>query len=83
MTASPTPHADLNGVLHEFVTRNQAALGDNFIGAYLQGSLAVGDFDQEPVTGVVTVQVVDIFKIIHIQHGDRFKEKGSDSYRLE
>ncbi len=24
----------------------QAALGDNFVGAYLHGSFAVGDFDQ-------------------------------------
>lgn len=42
----PTPYAELNGVLHELVAGITQALGDNFIGAYLQGSFAVGDFDQ-------------------------------------
>jgi hypothetical protein len=32
-------------VLHELVTSTQAVLGDNFIGAYLQGSFAAGDWD--------------------------------------
>ena len=41
----PTPYPELNTVLHDMVGRIQAALGDNFIGAYLQGSFAVGDFD--------------------------------------
>ena len=43
---SPTPHADVNEVLHDFTTRVRAILGDNLIGIYLQGSLAVGDFDE-------------------------------------
>jgi hypothetical protein len=42
----PTPYADLNGVLREFVTRARGVLGENFVGAYLQGSFAVGDFDR-------------------------------------
>ena len=41
----PTPYADLNVVLCDLVTRVRDVLGDNFIGAYLQGSFAVGDFD--------------------------------------
>src|SRR5437660_2247311 len=41
----PTPYADLNAVLRELITRVQNALGANFIGAYLQGSFAIGDFD--------------------------------------
>jgi hypothetical protein len=41
----PTPYADLNVVLHELVMRAQGALGANFVGAYLQGSFAVGDSD--------------------------------------
>ncbi|MGA9039992.1 MAG: aminoglycoside adenylyltransferase domain-containing protein [Terriglobales bacterium] len=41
----PTPYADLNVVLCDLVTRVRNVLGDNFIGAYLQGSFAVGDFD--------------------------------------
>jgi predicted nucleotidyltransferase len=42
----PTPYAELNAVLHELVACVRQDLGDNFIGAYLQGSFAVGDFDQ-------------------------------------
>jgi len=41
-----TPYAELNAVLHELVASIRQAVGDNFIGAYLQGSFAVGDFDQ-------------------------------------
>jgi hypothetical protein len=41
-----TPYADLNSVLKELVTRVRDALGDAFVGAYLQGSFAVGDFDR-------------------------------------
>lgn len=43
--SQPTPYADLNIVLRDLVTRVGNVLGDNFIGAYLQGSFAVGDFD--------------------------------------
>jgi len=39
----PTRYAELNGVLHDLVTGAQAASGGSFVGAYLQGSFAVGD----------------------------------------
>jgi Domain of unknown function (DUF4111) len=42
---APTPYADLNVVLREFVTHVRRVLGNIFVGAYLQGSFAVGDFD--------------------------------------
>jgi predicted nucleotidyltransferase len=42
---SPTPYPELNEVLHDLVDSVRVALGDSFIGAYLQGSFAVGDFD--------------------------------------
>lgn len=41
----PTPYHDLNRVLHELVTAVGGILGEDFVGAYLQGSFAVGDFD--------------------------------------
>jgi hypothetical protein len=41
----PTPYPELNRVLQDFVDRVQAVLCTNFVGAYLQGSFAVGDFD--------------------------------------
>jgi len=41
----PTRYAELNGVLHDLVTGAQAALGESFVGAYLQGSFALGAGD--------------------------------------
>lgn len=41
---APTPYAELNGVLAHLVAGARAALADNFVGAYLQGSFAVGDY---------------------------------------
>jgi hypothetical protein len=43
---SPTPYAALNMVLIHFVERVRELLADNFVGAYLQGSFALGDFDE-------------------------------------
>src|ERR1700719_2180612 len=42
----PTAYAELNSVLHELVASIRQAVGNDFIGAYLQGSFAVGDFDE-------------------------------------
>ena len=44
--AGATPYAELNDVLDQLVTRARSVLGDNFVGAYLQGSFAVGDADE-------------------------------------
>ncbi len=41
----PTPYTELNDVLSELVTSVRSILGDHFLGAYLQGSFAGGDFD--------------------------------------
>jgi predicted nucleotidyltransferase len=41
----PTPFPELNSVLAELAERAAAILGDDFVGAYLQGSFAVGDAD--------------------------------------
>ena len=43
---APTPYEGLNTVLGELVGSAQGILGENFVGAYLQGSFAVGDFDE-------------------------------------
>lgn len=42
---NPTPYPDLNQVLGQLVRSIEAILARNFIGAYLQGSFALGDFD--------------------------------------
>lgn len=41
----PTAYAELNIVLGELIGSAQEILGDHFVGAYLQGSFAVGDYD--------------------------------------
>jgi hypothetical protein len=41
---SPTPYADVNRFLQVFLAQVQAVLGEQFIGLYLYGSLASGDF---------------------------------------
>lgn len=42
---APTPYSELNAVLRELIGSVQSILFDGFVGAYLQGSFAVGDFD--------------------------------------
>ena len=46
MTDQPASYAELKLVLQELVAGARASLADAFVGMYLQGSLAVGDFDQ-------------------------------------
>jgi len=41
----PTPYADVNEVLHDFLVSIQALLGRRFLGMYVLGSLVLGDFD--------------------------------------
>jgi predicted nucleotidyltransferase len=43
---SLTPYPDLDGVLVEFRRSLQSILGGKLVGAYLQGSFAVGDADE-------------------------------------
>jgi hypothetical protein len=40
----PTPYPDVNTVLHVLLSDVQTVLGNHFIGMYLSGSLASGDF---------------------------------------
>ena len=68
----PTPYAELNQVLGELVARIQQILGDDFAGAYLQGSFAVGDFDQHSdvdfivaVEDDLTSDQVDALQVMH------------------
>ena len=42
----PTPYPELNGVLRHLVNSAGEVLGPDFVGAYLQGSFALGDFDE-------------------------------------
>jgi hypothetical protein len=43
--SQPTQFAELNELLGQLVLQARSILGDNFVGAYLQGSFALGDAD--------------------------------------
>ncbi len=43
----PTPYPDVNAVLHALLSGVQTILENHFIGMYLYGSLASGDFDPQ------------------------------------
>ena len=53
----PTPYADLNAVLQDLVDSTQTIDGSKFIGAFLQGPFAVGDFDRHSdVDFIIVIQ---------------------------
>ena len=58
--AGATAYADLNGVLDQLVARAKAVLGGSFVGAYLQGSFAVGDADEQSDVDFLIVTARDI-----------------------
>jgi hypothetical protein len=57
----PTPFADLNELLADFVAEAGKALGPRFVGAYLQGSFALGSADEWSDVDfvVVTTEPID------------------------
>lgn len=55
-----TPYGELNSVLAELLAGARRVLGDNFHTAYLQGSFAVGDFDEHSDADFVIVTKRDI-----------------------
>jgi hypothetical protein len=54
--AGPTPYPDVNAVLHELLSGVRASLGRRFIGLYLTGSLADGDFN--PLTSDIDFLII-------------------------
>jgi predicted nucleotidyltransferase len=50
-----TPYPEANSILQELLKRVQAILGDHLVGFYLEGSLALGDFDQDSDIDFVAV----------------------------
>jgi len=50
-----TPYPEVNALLQELLESAQTILGDHFVGMYLFGSLASGDFDQDSDIDVVVV----------------------------
>ncbi len=69
---APTEFPELNVVLGDLTRRAQAILVDNFVGAYLQGSFAVGDADMAsdcdfliPVRGAITDEQESALRALH------------------
>jgi predicted nucleotidyltransferase len=87
----PTPFADLNAVLAHFLTEVRAVLGENFVGAYLQGSFAVGDADEHSdcdfmvaierdLTPAETLRLDAIHKAIHDLPYEPWRHRLEGSY---
>lgn len=77
----PTPYADVNAVLRGFVVNACSILEEHFVGMYLYGSLALGDFD--PRSSDIDVVVVTdaalsdgLFAALRDMHA-RFDASGS------
>jgi hypothetical protein len=77
--ASPTPDPELNVLLSDLLTSAKLILKENFIGMYLTGSLAVGDFDAESDVDFVIMlhekvsekQLLELQKLhVHLHHTD-------------
>ena len=83
----PTPYAELNAVLLELVALVRDALGANFIGAYLQGAFAVGDFDAYSDVDFLVVVEEDIADAqlpqLQALHGDVFQLPSAWAQHLE
>jgi hypothetical protein len=60
LNPSPTPFAELNALLVDLVGGLRELLGDNLVGAYLQGSFALGDFDQASDVDFIVVTRRDL-----------------------
>lgn len=56
----PTPYSELNAVLSELVAGIRGVLGDELVGVYLQGSFAVGEFDEHSDADFVVVSKAEL-----------------------
>jgi len=70
----PTPYQELNQVLSELTLRIQQILGNHCIGIYLQGSFALGDYDQHSdvdfivaIDDELALKQVDALQVMHDQ----------------
>lgn len=60
VSRSPTPFDELNQVLRYWLDGVKASLGDNLVGAYLQGSFALGDFTAKSDADFIVVTERDL-----------------------
>lgn len=70
---NPSLHPEVNQVLTRLLSGAQTALGEQFVGMYLHGSLALGDFDPETsdidfvvvTASELTEEAVSALKTVH------------------
>jgi hypothetical protein len=74
-----TPYSELNQVLGVLVSRIQHILGGSFVGAYLQGSFAVGGFDQHSDVDFIVVMERDLTPA----HVDALQSMHDQVYQLD
>jgi hypothetical protein len=86
-SSSPTPYPALNKLLADVVSRLKAQLGSNFVGAYLQGSFALGDFTESSDVDLVVAIDRDIadkdLPALQKLHGELHTSAPPWSQRLE
>lgn len=85
--SSPTPDQEPNAVLQELVTRVQEILKDNLVAVYLQGSFAVGDWDNDSDVDFTMVTGHDLsdadVSALQAMHARIFRMKSGWAQHLE
>ena len=85
--AKPTPHPDVNAILNLLHSNVKEILQDQFVGMYLFGSLANGDFDQHSDIDVLVVtkdeMSNDIFLSLQAMHAQLANIGSSWATQLE
>lgn len=83
----PTPYRELNQVLAKLVSQQQTLLPDMFLGAYLQGSFAVGDFDRYSDVDFIIVLHDDLtsdqIDALQVMHGQIYELDSAWAQHLE
>lgn len=83
----PTPYPDLDEVLRRHAKTMGDALGTNFVGYYLQGSLAIGDFDLTSDVDLIVVVRTELAerqaKSVELVHQQTYAQDNRWVKRLE
>jgi aminoglycoside adenylyltransferase-like protein/nucleotidyltransferase-like protein len=81
----PTAFPELNDVLARLVSGQRAALGDELVGVYLQGSFALGDADEESDVDFIAVTRRQLAEVdeLHALHCDLFALPSTWAQHLE
>jgi len=87
INTTPTPYPELNDVLKDLVGSIQEFFNSNFVGAYLQGSFAVGDFDEHSDVDFLVVTEAELsagqVALLQEMHGRLYNLPSSWAQHLE